>query len=55
MADTLHDFRPIHFTFIARLEVTKNWYLNIDNEVINSVLFLDLKKAHLMRLTSTAY
>ena len=27
------------------LEVTNDWYLNIDNGLLNVVLFLDLKKA----------
>ena len=40
-----HGFRPIHFTLAALLEATNNWYLNIDDGLINSVLFLDLKKA----------
>ena len=35
----------MHFTFTALLEATKNWYLIIINGLINSVLFLDLKKA----------
>ena len=40
-----HGFRPMHSTLTALLEVTNSWYLNIDNGLINSVLFLDLKKA----------
>ena len=40
-----HGFRPMHSTLIALLEATNNWYLNIDDGLINSVLFLDLKKA----------
>ena len=36
---------PMHSTLTALLEVTNNWYLNINNGLINSVLFLDLKKA----------
>lgn len=33
-------------TLTALLEATNNnWYLNIDNGLINGVLFLDLKKA----------
>ena len=35
----------MHSTLIALLEATNNWYLNIDDGLINSVLFLDLKKA----------
>ena len=40
-----HGFRPMHSTLAALLEATNNWYLNIDDGLINSVLFLDLKKA----------
>ena len=40
-----HGFRPMHSTLTALLEATNNWYLNIDDGLINSVLFLDLKKA----------
>ena len=35
----------MHSTLAALLEATNNWYLNIDDGLINSVLFLDLKKA----------
>ena len=35
----------MHSTLTALLEATNNWYLNIDDGLINSVLFLDLKKA----------
>ena len=35
----------MHFTLTALLVTTNNWYLNIDDGLINSVLFLDLKKA----------
>ena len=40
-----HGFRPMHSTLTALLEATNNWYLNVDDGLINSVLFLDLKKA----------
>ena len=43
----------MHFTLTALLVTTNNWYLNIDDGLINSVLFLDLKKP-LIQLT-TAY
>ena len=36
---------PMHSTLTALLEVASNRYLNIDNSLINSVLFLNLKKA----------
>ena len=35
----------MHSTLTALLEATNNWYLSLDNGLINSVLFLDLKKA----------
>ena len=38
-------FRPMHSTLTALLEVTNSCYLNIDDGLLNSVLFLDLKKA----------
>ena len=40
-----HGFRLMHSTLNALLEATNNWYLNIDDGLINNVLFLDLKKA----------
>ena len=42
-ADSQHGFRPMHSTITAFLEATNNWYLNIDNGLINGVLLLDLK------------
>ena len=45
LENSQHGFRPMHSTLTAFLEVTNNWYLIIDNGLINSVLFLDLKKA----------
>ena len=45
LAGSQHGFRPMHATFTVLLEATNDWYLNIDDGLINSVLFLDLKKA----------
>ena len=45
LADTQSGFRPRRSTQTALLEATNEWYLNIDNGLINGVLFLDLKKA----------
>ena len=45
LADSQHGFRPMHSTLTALLEATNDWYLNIDNGLLNGVLFLDLKKA----------
>ena len=44
LAVTQSGFRPRHSTQTALLEATNEWYLNIDNGLINGVLFLDLKK-----------
>ena len=38
-------FRSLHSTLTALLEATNNWSLNIDNGLINGVIFIDLKKA----------
>lgn len=46
LAGSRHGFRPMNSTLTALLEATNNnWYLNIDNGLINGFLFLDLKKA----------
>ena len=45
LAESQHGFRPQHSTVTALLEATNNWYLNIDNGLLNAALFLDLKKA----------
>ena len=38
-------FRSMHSTTTALLETTNNWSINIDNGLLNGVLFIDLKKA----------
>lgn len=38
-------FRPMHPTLTALIDITDNWYLNIDNRLTNAILFMDLKKA----------
>ena len=35
----------MHSTLPALLERTNNWSINIDNGLLNGVLFIDLKKA----------
>ena len=45
LADSQHGFRPMLSTLTALLEAANDWYLNIDNGLLNGVLFLDLKKA----------
>ena len=59
LAVSQYGFRPMHSTLTALLEVTNTWYLNIDDGLRNSVLFLDLKKAfgtvdHSILLKTTA-
>ena len=36
---------PMHLTLRALREATNDWYLNIDNTILNYILFLELKKA----------
>lgn len=38
-------FRSMHSTTTALLEATNTWSLNIDNGLLNGVIFIDLKKA----------
>ena len=38
-------FRPVHSTVTAPIDITDNWYLNIDDGLTNAILFIDLKKA----------
>ena len=43
--DSQSGFRPLHSTLTALLDVTNDWFLNMDKGLLNGVLFLDLKKA----------
>jgi hypothetical protein len=38
-------FRPLHSTLTALFDATDQWYINMDNGLINGILFIDLKKA----------
>ena len=38
-------FRSLHSTLTALLEATNSWSLNIDNSLLNGIIFIDLKKA----------
>ena len=38
-------FRSLHSTLMALVEATNSWSVNIDNGLINGVVFIDLKKA----------
>lgn len=40
-----HGFRPQHSTVTALLDITNEWYKNIDIGKLNGIVFLDLKKA----------
>ena len=37
-------FRSLHSTVTALLEATNRWSVNIDNGLVNGVVFIDLKK-----------
>ena len=37
-------FRPMHSTLTALIDITDNWYLNIDDGLTNAILFIDLKR-----------
>ncbi len=38
-------FRPLRSTLTALMEATDKWSINIDNGLLNGVIFIDLKKA----------
>jgi len=35
----------MHSTLMALIDITDNWYLNIDGDLTNAILFIDLNKA----------
>lgn len=45
LASCQSGFRSLHSTLTALLEATNDWSINIDNGLLNGVLFIDLKKA----------
>ena len=45
MSNCQSGFRSLHSTLTSLIKATDDWRLNIDNNLINSVVFLDLKKA----------
>ena len=45
LTNAQHGFRPLHSTVTALLKMTNHWYQNMDEGLINGVVFLDLKKA----------
>ena len=38
-------FRSLHSTLMSLLEASNSWSVNVDNGLINVVIFIDLKKA----------
>ena len=38
-------FRPLHSTLTALLDATDQWYTNMDNGLMQGIVFIDLKKA----------
>ena len=45
LANCQHGFRPLHSTVTALLDITNEWYKNIDVGKLNGILLLDLKKS----------
>ena len=45
LANAQSGFRPCHSTLTALLDITNDWFPNMDNGLLNEVLFLDLTKA----------
>ena len=45
LIEAQHGFRPLHSTASALLKITNKRYQNIDEGLLNGVVFLDLKKA----------
>ena len=45
LSNSQHGFRPLHSTVTALLDITNEWYTNIDIGKLNGIVFLDLKKA----------
>ncbi len=45
LTNSQHGFRPLHSTVTALLKMSNQWYQNMDEGLINGVVFLDLKKA----------
>ena len=45
LSESQSGFRPLHSTSTTLLEITEKWYTNMDNGLINAILFVDLKKA----------
>ena len=45
LTNSQHGFRPLHSTVTELLKMSNQWYQNMDEGLINGVVFLDLKKA----------
>ena len=44
LIEAQHGFTPLHSTASALLKITNKWYQNIDEGILNGVVFLDFKK-----------
>ena len=44
LADAQWGFRLCHSTLTALLDITNDWFSNMDSGLLNRVLFLDLNK-----------
>jgi len=45
LADVQSGFRPCHSALTALLDITDDWFSNMDSGLLNGVLTLDFKKA----------
>ena len=45
LTESQSGFRPMFSTETALFEATNEWLWNIDNNLLNGVIFLDLKKS----------
>ena len=44
LSDSQSGFRPLHSTLTALLDVSNDWFLNMDKGLLNVVIFLYLKR-----------
>ena len=45
----------LHSTLTALLEATNDWCVNVDDEMLNVVVFVDLKKAWIQSIMVSSY
>jgi hypothetical protein len=48
-------FRSLHSTLTALIETTDNWSINIDKDLLNGLIFIDLKKDLILLITPFFY